>query len=187
MYANPNQLRFQKSVALIKPIRLSFKQEGAKYFFFFGLLLCMVIIFDFESRERLGRAEHVIEAKDTLVNTSAHILPPPTSLQKCLPCTSGTDQMSLLLRQMSQAEKNLILKDNESNMSLLTCVCCVACCLASSLASASALVFRSSSSSWDRCLLMTTRAGDTNLSPSLQSLSLCLRNNCCNSTASSYI
>ena len=34
MYANPNQLRFQKSVALIKPIRLSFKQEGAKYFFF---------------------------------------------------------------------------------------------------------------------------------------------------------
>lgn len=34
MYSNPNQLRFQKSVALIKPIRLSFKQEGAKYFFF---------------------------------------------------------------------------------------------------------------------------------------------------------
>ena len=36
----------------------------------------MVIIFDFEGRERLGRAEHVIEAKDTLVNTSAHIPSP---------------------------------------------------------------------------------------------------------------
>lgn len=73
----------------------------------------MVIIFDFKGRERLGRAEHVTEAKDTLVNTSAHFPLPPKmpALHVRHPPNVTPSKTNVLSRE------NLILKGHKSNMS----------------------------------------------------------------------